>query len=67
MLVPMTRLIQLLELRQCKQKASSITPMSMLGKYNTMPDIMLHILKDGEFAVELKNLKKYFNSNFHLP
>jgi len=60
------RLLRLLAIRQRTQQTSSLMPMNIAGKDNTMADIPSRF-KTGEFFHAKANLTKYFNIHFPLP
>ena len=65
--IPVARLLRFLAIQQQEIKASSLTPMSIAGKYNEMEEIPLLAFKDGNFAESQKNITSYFNYNLPLP
>ena len=65
--IPAARLLRLLGLRIRTMQASSLVPMRIAGKDNTMADITSRAFNEGKFFHAHNKLTQYFDSNFPLP
>ena len=65
--IPAARLLRFLSLRQRARKTSSIIPVHIPGKNNTMADICSRAFRSGAYFAAESNLLAYFNSHFPLP
>ena len=61
------RLLRLLHIRQRVRQVSSLLPVHIAGKGNSMADVASRAFKSGKYFTANTNLSFYFNQHFPLP